>query len=164
MMAVVTTLDACEPPLAGQGQPVLRRVLFVAPEPPAAALTAALAQAQFEGLWSNRLDSTRLALHEFAAVVIDGAAADGTLPARHVAQWRGRLRCALLVLADHADPIDEIVALELGADAYLVKPVSARRLCAHLAAVRRCRNVAPPAPVRGRGHRLVAAGSDGNGT
>lgn len=148
MMPLVTTLDACEPPLAGQRLPPLRRVLFVGPEPPAAALVAALAQAQFEWLWSNRLDSTRLALHEFAAVVIDVAATDGTPAARRVAQWRGHLPCALLVLAEHEDAIDEIVALELGADAYLVKPVSARRLCAHLAAVQRCRTVAPTAPVR----------------
>ena len=148
MMTLVTTLDACEPPLAGQRPPTPRRVLFVAPEPPAAALAAALAQAQFEGLWSNRLDSSRLALDEFAAVVIDGAAADGTPPARRVAQWRRQLPCALLVLAEHEDTLDEIVALELGADAYLVKPVSARRLCAHLAALQRTRNVAPTAPVR----------------
>jgi two-component system, OmpR family, response regulator len=50
--------------------------------------------------------------------------------------WLSRLReslgCPIVLVADQADEIDEILALELGADAYLVRPLSPRRLRAHL--------------------------------
>ena len=50
------------------------------------------------------------------------------------AQWQITLRCPLLVVADHADEIDEIMALEMGADAYLALPLPSRRLRAHVLA------------------------------
>ena len=49
-------------------------------------------------------------------------------------QWQKTLRCPLLVVADHADEIDEIMALEMGADAYLALPLPSRRLRAHVLA------------------------------
>ena len=50
------------------------------------------------------------------------------------AQWQITLRCPLLVVADHADEIDEIMALEMGASAYLALPLPSRRLRAHVLA------------------------------
>jgi two-component system, OmpR family, response regulator len=51
--------------------------------------------------------------------------------------WLSRLReslsCPIVLVADQADEIDEILALEMGADAFLVRPLSPRRLRAHLA-------------------------------
>ena len=54
--------------------------------------------------------------------------------ARQFKQWQKTLRCPLLVVADHADEIDEIMALELGASAYLALPLPSRRLRAHVLA------------------------------
>jgi two-component system, OmpR family, response regulator len=45
---------------------------------------------------------------------------------------RDRFGCPIVLVADQADEVDEILALELGADAFLVRPVSPRRLRAHL--------------------------------
>lgn len=60
------------------------------------------------------------------------------------------LRCAfagpLLVLATRADEIDEILALELGADDYLRPPFNARRLRARLGAALRVPAAKSPAP------------------
>jgi DNA-binding response OmpR family regulator len=41
-------------------------------------------------------------------------------------------RCPVLVLAEAADPFDEVLALEAGACAYLAEPIEPRRLRAHL--------------------------------
>jgi two-component system, OmpR family, response regulator len=53
-----------------------------------------------------------------------------------VGAWLTRLRetlgCAVVVVAEQADEIDEILALELGADAFLVRPLAPRRLRAPL--------------------------------
>jgi DNA-binding response OmpR family regulator len=50
--------------------------------------------------------------------------------------WLPRLRetlgCPIVLVAEQADEVDEILALELGADAFLVRPLAPRRLCAHL--------------------------------
>ncbi len=50
--------------------------------------------------------------------------------------WLQRLRedlgCTIVLVADTADEVDEILALELGADAFLVRPLAPRRLRAHL--------------------------------
>ncbi len=54
--------------------------------------------------------------------------------ARQFAQWQKILRCPLIVVADRADDIDEIMALEMGADAYLALPLPSRRLRAHVLA------------------------------
>jgi len=77
------------------------------------------------------LRAARLA--QFDALVIDACALD---PQRGVTLTRLRLGfdCPLLVVADGHDEIDEIMMLELGADAYLERPVAPRRLRAHLRA------------------------------
>jgi two-component system, OmpR family, response regulator len=50
--------------------------------------------------------------------------------------WLPRLRealaCPIVLVADQADEVDEILALELGADVFLVRPLAPRRLRAHL--------------------------------
>jgi DNA-binding response OmpR family regulator len=73
---------------------------------------------------------------------VDATLADG----RGLGALRAALCTRLLVLAPEADEIDEIVALESGADAYLVAPVAPRRLRAHLQALMRR---AAPAPEAG---------------
>jgi DNA-binding response OmpR family regulator len=55
---------------------------------------------------------------------------------------RAAVRCPVVMLADGADEIDEILALELGADAYLQRPLSPRRLRAHLTVLIRWRQPA----------------------
>lgn len=90
------------------------------------------------------------ALQAGAQVAFDGAVIDAGLlqPPEQAWVWRLRqlLNCPLLVIADRDDEVDEIVALEQGADDYLVRPVSNRRLSARLTAlVRSPLRTAPPA-------------------
>ncbi len=118
-----------------------RLVLFVGADlRPGEALAETLAREGMRCLWlagpEQALRAARLA--RFDAVAVDGALVDG----RALAELRAALRSPLLVLAPAADEIDEIVALESGADAFLARPVAPRRLRAHLAALMRR---APPA-------------------
>ena len=78
----------------------------------------------------------------FDAVVLDARA----LSAPHgkaLADLRSTFVCPLIVVAERSNEIDEIVALELGADAYLHRPVAPRRLRAHLGVLLRQRLVPP---------------------
>jgi DNA-binding response OmpR family regulator len=102
-------------------------------------------------VWSADLDQAlRMArLACFDALVIDA----GALAAREgwaLARARTTFGCPLLVVAERSgdvDEVDEIVALELGADAFLARPLAPRRLRAHLAALWRPRSsAAPPEP------------------
>lgn len=73
------------------------------------------------------------------AVVLDSSAFAGRI-GQVLPQVRQQLDCPIIVVTQHADEIDEIdeiVALELGADAFLVRPLAPRRLRAHLAALLR---------------------------
>jgi DNA-binding response OmpR family regulator len=138
-------------------------VLFVGTPPPAA-LCELLAHDGMRSLWlAGPAQALRAAaLARFDALVID-AAQLGSRAAAWLAELHAQLRCPLVVIAEHADEVDEIVALELGADAYLARPLAARRLRAHLAALMRLRlpsrgpgaslEAAPP-PARGSGWRL----------
>jgi DNA-binding response OmpR family regulator len=80
------------------------------------------------------LDAARLA--RFDAVVLH-ASALGAAQARALAGLRLALGCPLLVWAGAEDGIDEILALEQGADAWLRQPMAPRRLRAHLLALLR---------------------------
>jgi DNA-binding response OmpR family regulator len=80
------------------------------------------------------LDAARLA--RFDALVLHTAAL-GVGPARTLAGLRLALGCPLLVWAGADDSIDEILALEQGADAWLPQPMAPRRLRAHLLALLR---------------------------
>jgi DNA-binding response OmpR family regulator len=70
------------------------------------------------------------------AIVYD-AQADATPLPLALSQLRRRFSGALLVLDASSDEVDEIIALELGADAHLSHPVTPRRLRARLEALLR---------------------------
>jgi len=107
---------------------------------PARAEFSTLGRDGMRCIWSADLEQAlRLArLARFDALVIDS----GALAAREgwaLARARAAFACPLLVVAEHGDEVDEIVALELGADAFLARPLAPRRLRAHLAALWRPR-------------------------
>lgn len=97
-----------------------------------------LAHEGMRSLWLPTLAQAARAaqLARFDALVLDAAALESRSGAA-LAGLRRAMQCPLVVLADGGDEIDEIVALELGADAYLQRPVAPRRLRAHLAALLR---------------------------
>jgi two-component system, OmpR family, response regulator len=119
---------------------------------PGTAEASMLAHEGMRSLWLPTLaQATRAArLARFDALVLDADALDSRTTTA-LAGLRDAMLCPLLVLADGGDEIDEIVALELGADAYLQRPVAPRRLRAHLAALLRLsRHLTPsaaPAPI-----------------
>jgi DNA-binding response OmpR family regulator len=88
------------------------------------------------------------ALDASAHVRFDGAVVHAdllhSLDSPGLTALRRELDCPLLVIADEADEIDEIVALEQGADDFLVRPVSGRRLSARLLALMRRPGAMPP--------------------
>ena len=103
-------------------------------------LSQQLAREGVRSLWlrstTEALEAARLA--RFDAVVLDAAVREAqSVPS--LMHLRQRLGCPIVVVADYVDEVDEIVALELGADAYLVRPLAPRRLRAHLMALMRPR-------------------------
>ncbi len=100
---------------------------------PAPELTDGLARDGVRGLWLDRVEQALTAAahaHFDAAVVrLDERVA---VAARRFDGWCRSLGCPLLLVAEIEDEVDEIIALELGADAVLPQPVSPRRLRAHL--------------------------------
>jgi len=124
----------------GEGR-AARLLLFVgAAARPEASLASLLAR---EGLRCLSLPGAEqavraAALARFDAVLIDASLVDG----RAIDALASSHGCPIVVLADEADEIDEIVALELGADLYLVRPLAPRRLRAHVRALLRRRAAA----------------------
>lgn len=125
---------------------------------PGAVLSAQLAR---EGLRCLSLPGAEQALRaatlaHFDAVLIDARLVDGRA-ARAIETLASTHRCPVVVLADEPDEVDEIVALESGADLYLAQPLAPRRLRAHLSALLRRRAAGLPG---GSGTRpsLQAAG------
>jgi two-component system, OmpR family, response regulator len=116
-------------------------VLFVgAPCRPAPPVCDSLAHEGMRCLW---LPSTAQALRavrsaQFDAVVVDASSWPGCSGAA-LAHLRAAVRCPVVMLADPGEEVDEILALELGADVYLQRPVSPRRLRAHLSVLIRWR-------------------------
>lgn len=111
-----------------------------------------LARAGIRGLWLAQVtQALAAAAHaRFDAVVIrlDQSVA---MAARQLGAWRQVLGCPILLLAELEDEVDEIIALEMGADGLLAQPVSWRRLRAHLLMLLRRAGSAPgvePAPLR----------------
>ena len=96
-------------------------------------LSEALARAGVRGIWVERvpqaLAAAAYARFDAAVIRLD---APVSAAARQFDAWRQVLGCPLLLLAEALDEVDEIMALELGADGLLAQPVSARRLRAHL--------------------------------
>jgi DNA-binding response OmpR family regulator len=105
------------------------------PEP---ALAAALGRAGWRCVWLASVDAAlRAAAHaRFDAVLLQAEGAGGP-PARQIGALRRALRCPVLVRAEAPDEVDEILALEFGADAYLSGALAPRRLRAHLQALTR---------------------------
>lgn len=72
-----------------------------------------------------------------------------TLP--HLLELRSRTDAPILIVTGNREETDRVLGLELGADDFLVKPVSGRELVARLRArIRRPNNVAAPPPRRDR--------------
>jgi len=157
MAAAVTTprppLSTSFVPHAVRRAPPARLVLFVGEAiRPDAELAALLAR---DGIRALTLAGVPQALRtaplaRFDAALLDGALVDGPA-SRAIGALGEALGCPLVVVGERADEVDEIVALELGADVWLPRPVAPRRLRAHLAALLRPRRAAvrapaPPAP------------------
>lgn len=140
-LAPPASLDADE-----LSSPVRRLLLFVGPalagEPE---LVTTLGRAGWRCLWLADADAAlRAASHaQFDAVVLR-AEGEGGPPSRVIDALRRQLSCPVLVVAETADEVDEVIALELGADGWLAGPLSARRLRAHLQALMRPRDAEAP--------------------
>ena len=110
---------------------------------PGPAVCESLAHEGMRCLWLGGHEQAALAARsaQFDAVVVDAT----SLPARGgaaLAQLRAAVACPVVMLAERGDEIDEILALELGADAYLQRPLAPRRLRAHLSVLLRRRRPA----------------------
>lgn len=105
----------------------------------------------------------------FDALVI-GTRVLGADAAELLAQLRAALECPVLIWSRGGDdPVDEVTALEQGADAYMGPPMAPRRLRAHLLALMRWRPATAPSgpaspatawrvdPVRNRLHDATDA-------
>lgn len=125
--------------------PARRLLLFIGPVPGAEQeVAAALARSGWRCLWLADADAAqRAAVHARFDAVVLRAEGEGGPPPRVIEPLRRALGCPLLVLAEAADEVDEVIALELGADAWLAGPLTARRLRAHLVALLRPRDDAP---------------------
>jgi len=109
-------------------------VLFVgAGMRPGPELCESLARAGVRGLW---LATPAQALAAAAHARFDAAVVQVEAPmaaaARHFDDWRQTLCCPLLVVSELDDEVDEIIALELGADAVLPRSAAPRLVRAHL--------------------------------
>ena len=119
-------------------------VLFVgAACRPSPAVCESLAHEGMRCLWLGGREQAAQAARsaQFDAVVVDAS----SLPERGgaaLAQLRAAVRCPVVMLAERGEEIDEILALELGADVYLQRPVAPRRLRAHLSVLIRRRQPA----------------------
>ncbi len=125
-------------------RPTAALVLFVgAACRPSPVVCESLAHEGMRSLWLGGPEQAALAARaaQFDAVVVDAS----SLPTRGgaaLAQLRAAVGCPVVMLAERGDEIDEILALELGADAYLQRPLSPRRLRAHLSVLIRWRRPA----------------------
>jgi len=153
-------------------------ILFVGPAcRPGPRECESLAQEGMRCLWAA---SSVQALEAAGAAQFDAAVVDHALLVERggatLARLRAALNCPIAMLAprplgEDGDEIDEILALEFGADAYVQRPVAPRRLRAHLSALIRCglprsqvpspeseTETAPTWQVDRVGNRLLGAG------
>lgn len=124
---------------SGTSPDTRRLLLFVGPDlRPDDALGASLARSGWRCVWlAGSEPALRAAMHAHFDALVVQAEATGGPPARHIEALRQALGCPVLVVATSADEVDEIIALELGADAYLTGALAPRRLRAHLQALMR---------------------------
>ncbi len=122
--------------------PVRRLLLFVgAATAGESEVAATLARSGWRCLWLADADAAqRAAGHARFDAVVLRAESEGGSPPRSIEPLRQALGCPILVVAEAADEVDEVIALELGADAWLAGPLTARRLRAHLLALLRPRD------------------------
>jgi DNA-binding response OmpR family regulator len=107
---------------------------------PARAVIDCFAQRGMRCIWIDGLNGLDSVADQVVpdAIVYDAAAERLALPLA-LPRLRRRFAGALLVIDGSGDEVDEVMALELGADAYVSHPVAPRRLRARLeAALRRC--------------------------
>lgn len=110
---------------------------------------AALARDGLRCLWTGDVPQAQRAarLARFDAAVVD-AEVLGSPFGLALARLRDTLSCPMMVIGGAAlgagEDVDEIIALELGAEAFLRRPVAPRRLRAHLAALLRRRTEPEP--------------------
>lgn len=138
-------------------RPMAALVLFVgAACRPSPAVCESLSHEGMRCLWLGGREQAMQAARaaQFDAVVVDASSLPGRGGAA-LAQLRAALRCPVVMLAERGDEIDEILALELGANAYLQRPVAPRRLRAHLSVLIRWRQ-----PVAAEPHPLDTAAAD----
>lgn len=113
------------------------------PEP---ATVARLAEAGLHSTWLADADAALAASRaaRFDAVLIAAAAA----PPAALLSLRAGFGCPLLVLGQHDEEVEAVLALECGADAYLHPPLAPRRLLATVLALLRLqrRGAGPPQP------------------
>jgi DNA-binding response OmpR family regulator len=111
-----------------------RMVLFVGAQPPPA-VRETLAGDGMRCVWARDASAGVAAARAgwFDGAVVDASAVAGGIGVA-LGELRTVLRCPLIVTTAKHDEIDEIVALECGASAYLIQPLSPRRLHAHLQA------------------------------
>lgn len=105
---------------------------------PQRAMVDCLAQRGLRCIWIDGLQGLDGVADQVLpdAIVYDAPADASPLPLA-LARLRQRFAGALLVLDSSHDEVDEIMALELGADAYLPHPTTPRRLRARLEALLR---------------------------
>ena len=134
--------DACRAPAVASPSPCEPQLLLFVGEAirPDAALGALLARDGLRCLCLPGAEQAQraAALARFDAVLIDGALVDGRA-GRAIEALASTHQCPVVVLGEHADEVDEIVALEFGADLFLARPLAPRRLRAHLLALLRRR-------------------------
>ena len=99
----------------------------------------------------NTLDSGEHAVSEIIRQQPNAVILDGLLPFKDgfdiCREVRSQYHGVILMLTGRDETIDQVVGLELGADGYLVKPVTPRLLLAHLRAhLRKTSHVLTPTP------------------
>ena len=108
-------------------------------------LAYALGRAGFE---SDAAPSLSRAQAQLAAKPPDLVVLDLMLPDGNGLDWLRELRqqsqVPVIILSSHDDPVEHVVALEMGADDYVDKPFSPREMVARIRAV--LRRVQPDAP------------------
>jgi DNA-binding response OmpR family regulator len=119
---------------------------------------ALLARLHDAGLHTSWLAGPEAALAAARQAAFDALLLDAELATPTVLlQLRAVLDCGVLVVGAHDEEVEELLALECGADGYLPPPLSARRLLVHLQAhlrLRRRLGTAARRPARFAGWRL----------
>jgi len=105
---------------------------------PARCVVDCLAQRGLRCIWIDGLQGLDSVANQIVpdAIVYDAQADAAPLPLA-LSQLRRRFSGALLVIDGSTDEVDEIMALELGADAHMAHPITPRRLRARLEALLR---------------------------